>query len=150
LFRHLKSGARGLRLEARSSHIAPPQIGQRGIPLSSTPPRAVPALAAPDDAPAWRGALPLAPAAGALGVAAAAPRGGQITPPHAGSLHLKSGAFGFRFPSRLSHMGPSHLGQFGTEGAASGVLGWVIAVASGGDGQTSRVRQLCAPFPRHA
>ena len=45
LFRHLKSGARGLRLEARSSHIAPPQIGQRGMPLASTLARGAPALA---------------------------------------------------------------------------------------------------------
>src|SRR5215207_9088591 len=32
LFLHLKSGARGLRLLRRSSHIAPPQIGQAGMP----------------------------------------------------------------------------------------------------------------------
>jgi hypothetical protein len=29
-------------------------------------------------------------------------------------LHLKSGAFGLRFPSRLSHIAPPHLGQLGT------------------------------------
>ena len=122
LFRHLKSGARGLRFDVRSSHIAPPQMGQRGIPLASTPPRADPAPAA-DPAGCGRGALlPCAPD-GAPGAAAVAPRGGQITPPQPGSLHLKSGAFGFRFPSRLSHIGPWHLGQVGTEGAASGVGG---------------------------
>ena len=36
LLRHLKSGARGLRLEVRSSHIGPPQIGQSGMPAEST------------------------------------------------------------------------------------------------------------------
>ena len=40
-------------------------------------------------------------------------RGGQITPSHSRSLHLKSGAFGLRLPSRLSHIGPSHRGQVG-------------------------------------
>ena len=75
--------------------------------------------------PAAAGAARCFPAQpdGALGAVAVAPRGGQITPPQPGSLHLKSGAFGFRFPSRLSHIGPSHLGQVGTEGAASGVGG---------------------------
>ena len=66
-----------------------------------------------------------------LEVAADAARGGQITPPHVVSLHLKSGAFGFRFPSRLSHMGPWHLGQLGTGDSASGVRGWLIAIAAG-------------------
>jgi len=51
-------------------------------------------------------------------------REGQITPPHSRSLHLKSGAFGFRFPSRLSHIGPRHFGQVG--GAAGFGLGGVI------------------------
>ena len=41
-------------------------------------------------------------------------RGGQITPSQLRSLHLKSGALGFRFPSRLSHIAPPHLGQSGT------------------------------------
>lgn len=86
-FLHLKSGALGFRLEARSSHIGPPQMGQAGIPGATAP------LAAG--------------AGGDADVAVvAAPRGGQITPSHSRSLHLKSGAFGLRFPSRLSHMGP--------------------------------------------
>jgi hypothetical protein len=41
-------------------------------------------------------------------------RGGQITPSQLRSLHLKSGAFGLRFPSRLSHIAPPHFGQLGT------------------------------------
>jgi len=123
LLRHLKSGARGLRLDSRSSHIAPPQIGQRGIPLASTPPRAPPVLVGAATVAWGRGALPPVAADGALGAPVVAPRGGQITPPHAASLHLKSGALGFRFPSRLSHIGPWHLGQVGGEGAAPGVLG---------------------------
>ena len=35
----------------------------------------------------------------------------QITPVQDLSLHLKSGAFGFVFFSRLSHIGPEHSGQ---------------------------------------
>ena len=99
--------------------------------MSSTPARAAaaPVVAA---AACGRDALPPGVADGLLGAAEVAPRGGQITPPHAVSLHLKSGAFGFRFPSRLSHIGPWQLGQVGTEGAASGVRGWVIAFASDG------------------
>src|SRR5688500_3772251 len=62
LLRHLKSGARGLRLLARSSHILPPQTGQAGSSL-------VPAG--------------LATTAGALGS-----RGGQITPSQPADLHL--------------------------------------------------------------
>ena len=53
------------------------------------------------------------------GVLATVPRGGQMTPSHPRSLHLKSGAFGLRFPSRLSHISPPHLGQLGTAEAAS-------------------------------
>jgi hypothetical protein len=105
LFRHLKSGARGLRLLSRSSHIGPPQMGQSGIPA------AVVALAAP---------APAAPALAAADADAAgrASRGGQITPSHSRSLHLKSGALGLRLPARLSHIGPWHLGQSGAaEGA---------------------------------
>ena len=142
LFLHLKSGARGFRLPRRSSHIAPPQIGQRGMPLASTPPRAAPALAVAAgaaDAGCWRCEPPVTEGVGPVGKAPVVPRGGQITPPHAGSLHLKSGAFGFRFPSRLSHIGPWHLGHVGTE-SASGVLGWVIAAAAEGTDKTSRVR----------
>ena len=52
-------------------------------------------------------------------------RGGQITPSHPGPplkrglfLHLKSGALGLRFPSRLSHMGPSHFGHEGASAAS--------------------------------
>jgi len=138
LFRHLKSGARGLRLEARSSHIGPPQTGQRGIPFSSSAgfaaawlaPRATGARVAPAGV-ATAGSRP---PVGLLGVAFAvadAARGGQITPPQVVSLHLKSGAFGFRFPSRLSHIGPSHLGQLGTGDAASGVWGWLIGLRLG-------------------
>ena len=82
LFLHLKSGARGFRFDVRSSHIAPPQIGHSGIPDVD------------------------ADAAGAGVLVALAPRGGQITPSHCRSLHLKSGAFGLRFPTRLSHIGP--------------------------------------------
>jgi hypothetical protein len=33
----------------------------------------------------------------------------------------------------LSHIAPSHLGQFGTEGSASEVRGWVIASAALGE-----------------
>lgn len=141
LFLHLKSGARGLRLVARSSHIAPPQTGQRGIPLASTPPFTAPALGTPAAADAAAAAAGRAAAeeAPAVGPAAATPpavaRGGQITPPHSRSLHLKSGAFGFRFPSRLSHIGPWHLGQVGG-GAASSVRGWVIAGGAEKRGQT--------------
>jgi hypothetical protein len=74
----------------RSPHMPPPQIGQTGIP------------------PAGAVAIALAadtPAAGA-GAATVATRAGQITPSHSRSLHLKSGALGFRLPSRLSHIGP--------------------------------------------
>ena len=47
-------------------------------------------------------------------VTAGAPaRAGQITPSHDRSRHLKSGAFGLRFVSRLSHMRPPHFGQLG-------------------------------------
>src|SRR5216117_2126128 len=47
---------------------------------------------------------------GALSVSS--PLGGHITPSQFSSLHLKSGAFGLRFLARLSHIGPSHFGQF--------------------------------------
>jgi hypothetical protein len=123
LLRHLKSGARGLRFDSRSSHIAPPHTGQSGIPVASTPPRgAVGAGGAPLDPALVDGAgTPLfaggpADAAGAAGAPTAArpSRGGQITPSQPRSLHLKSGAFGLRLPSRLSHIGPSHLGQTGS------------------------------------
>ena len=116
LLRHLKSGARGLRFDSRSSHIAPPHTGQSGIPFASTPPLG--AGGAPLDAALADGAAtPLfgGAAATAAGAAAARPsRGGQITPSQPRSLHLKSGAFGLRLPSRLSHIGPWHLGQVGS------------------------------------
>ncbi|MEP7000960.1 MAG: hypothetical protein ABI969_10820, partial [bacterium] len=35
LFLHLKSGAFGLRLVSRSSHMGPPQIGQFGMPSAA-------------------------------------------------------------------------------------------------------------------
>jgi hypothetical protein len=138
LFRHLKSGARGFRFEARSSHIAPPQTGHSGIPSASTfgpaPalwPRAgldagfVPAGRADGLSPA------LAPRGGAdCAPAAAVPRGGQITPSHPRSLHLKSGAFGLRLPSRLSHISPPHFGQSGTVLAASEAWGSDMRLAS--------------------
>ena len=95
LFLHLKSGARGLRLLVRSSHIAPPQIGHAGMPSDGG--GGVTPLAA---------LAPATFAAGVDGVAAAVLRGGQMTPSHSRSLHLKSGAFGLRLPSRLSHIGP--------------------------------------------
>jgi hypothetical protein len=87
LFRHLKSGARGLRLLARSSHIFPPQTGQAG---SSA-----------------------VPAGFATTGAAPASRGGQITPSHPPALHLKSGARGFFFVARLSHISLPHRGHDG-------------------------------------
>ena len=129
LLRHLKSGARGLRLDVRSSHIAPPQIGQSGIPAESTrgPPAAAAgraAFAGGVDTGARVGGAS-AEARGGAGCDApdAAPgapvRGGQITPSQLRSLHLKSGAFGFRFPSRLSHIAPPHLGQLGTAAVVS-------------------------------
>jgi hypothetical protein len=91
LFLHLKSGARGLRLLTRSSHKAPPQMGQAGMPSAGS-----------------CGAIAFAADAlgAAVGATVLAPRGGQITPSHSRSLHLKSGALGFRLPSRLSHIGP--------------------------------------------
>lgn len=97
LFRHLKSGARGFRLLARSSHILPPQTGHAG------------SSGVPVGAGHWRGSDGVS----ATGGAAAESRGGQITPAHDLSLHLKSGARGFRLPARLSHISPPHLGQGG-------------------------------------
>ena len=85
LLRHLKSGARGLRFDSRSSHILPPHTGHAGS-----------------------SAVPV----GAAG-AAFASRGGHTTPSHPLSLHLKSGARGFRFEARLSHISPWHFGQVG-------------------------------------
>jgi len=86
LFRHLKSGARGLRLLARSSHIFPPQTGHAG---SSA-----------------------VPAGTAMGIAPAS-RGGHTTPSHPALLHLKSGALGFFFVTRLSHISPPQVGHGG-------------------------------------
>ena len=85
LLRHLKSGARGLRLDSRSSHILPPQRGQAGSSV-----------------------VPAGAAGGASGS-----RGGQMTPSQLLSRHLKSGARGLRLDSRLSHISPPHLGQMG-------------------------------------
>ena len=93
LFRHLKSGARGLRLLARSSHILPPHTGHAG---SSA-----------------------VPAGTATGMAPGA-RGGQMTPSHPTVLHLKSGARGFFFATRLSHVSPPHVGHAGV--AVSGAF----------------------------
>jgi hypothetical protein len=69
------------------------------MPLASTPPPPGAAFGAlPDDAAGVE--FP-------AGAAAARPsRGGQITPSQPRSLHLKSGAFGLRLFSRLSHTGP--------------------------------------------
>ena len=106
LFLHLKSGAFGFRFDVRSSHIGPAQRGQAGIPGATVP-----------------------VGSGAAAAAGFAPRGGQITPSHSRSLHLKSGALGFRFPTRLSHMGPWHEGQFGTADASAGCC---CSVMSGG------------------
>ena len=96
LFLHLKSGARGFRFDVRSSHMAPPQMGQAGIPLAG----------------GW-GAPDADGGDAATGEAGTALRSGQITPSHSLSLHLKSGAFGLRLPTRLSHIAPSHVGQDG-------------------------------------
>ena len=63
-----------MRLLARSSHIAPPQVGQDGIPGCGA---TVAAGAAPD-----------ASALAAPAVASDAERGGQITPSHSLFLHL--------------------------------------------------------------
>ncbi len=123
LFLHLKSGAFGFRLEVRSSHIAPPQIGQAGIPGAG-------------------GVMVVLTAA--LGAAAAVPvvavRGGQTTPSHPASLHLKSGALGLRLPTRLSHIAPSHFGQSGT----------AVAVASAGwfSVMTMSAAEESRPVPR--
>src|SRR5437763_1954657 len=84
LLRHLKSGARGFRLLARSSHILPPHTGHAGS-------SGVPAGAGHWRAPPSAG-VTSSPSAAALGTGAAsrdAPsRGGQITPSHDLSRHL--------------------------------------------------------------
>ena len=92
LLRHLKSGAFGFRLLSRSSHIFPPQTGHGGSSF-------VPAGFAVDTAPASRG--------------------GQMMPSQPSLLHLKSGAFGFRLPARLSHIWPAHFGQGGDASGAA-------------------------------
>lgn len=99
LLRHLKSGARGLRLDSRSSHIFPPQMGQAGS-------SAVPAGA---------------------GGGASGSRGGQMTPSHPLSRHLKSGARGLRLDSRLSHISPPHLGQAGVASSGDVLSGDVLS-----------------------
>ena len=99
LFLHLKSGAFGFRFDNRSSHIAPPQIGHAGIPSP--------------------GATIVSAAWFAEVTARVASRGGQMTPSHSRSLHLKSGALGFFLPTRLSHMSPEHFGHDGDGGGAS-------------------------------
>jgi hypothetical protein len=126
LLRHLKSGARGLRFEVRSSHIGPPQIGHSGIPAESTREPAAAGRAEAARAVAGEGAEPDGGAEAPEGArcaegcavpvpaAGVEPRGGQITPSQLRSLHLKSGAFGLRLPSRLSHIAPPHFGQSGT------------------------------------
>jgi hypothetical protein len=98
--------------------MAPPQMGQSGIPLASTPAADVAPLAAEAggvglDVRGVFGALGALFAAGAA-TAARPSRGGQITPSQLRSLHLKSGALGLRLFSRLSHIGPWHFGQTGT------------------------------------
>lgn len=99
LLRHLKSGALGFRFVARSSHILPPQTGHAG------------SSSVPAGAGHCRGSFGSCAAAAAA--AAAASRGGHIRPSHELSLHLKSGARGFRFDARLSHISPPHFGHFG-------------------------------------
>jgi hypothetical protein len=85
----------------------------------------VPRVEAPSRAGARSDGTDVGAAAfGAAGTAVVPARDGQITPPHSRSLHLKSGAFGFRLPSRLSHIGPRHFGQVGV--AAGLELGGVI------------------------
>src|SRR5688500_2038138 len=131
LFRHLKSGARGLRFDAPSSHIGPPQTGHSGIPSASARgpvERLWPRAGRDAGLVAAGGAVGLSLGSAARGAttgapAATAPRGGQITPSHPRSLHLKSGAFGLRLPSRLSHISPPHFGQSGTVLVASGEWG---------------------------
>ena len=124
LFLHLKSGALGLRLVRRSSHMAPPQVGHRGMPSAA-------AAGAPE------------PAVGAA--AGLASRGGQITPSHSRSLHLKSGAFGLRLPTRLSHMSPEHFGQLGVgeaESVSAGCCCSVIVTAGATVGRCGSIRKL--------
>ncbi len=120
-----------MRFEVRSSHIGPPQIGHSGIPAESTrgpaaAGRTEAALAADGEvaALAWGVPAPVgARCAEGCGAPVPAtdvePRGGQITPSQLRSLHLKSGAFGLRFPSRLSHIAPPHFGQLGTPAVVS-------------------------------
>src|SRR6478609_8963658 len=50
-----------------------------------------------------------------------ATRDGQITPSQERLRHLKSGAFGLRFESRLSHTRPPHFGQVGSSVASGPV-----------------------------
>ena len=76
-------------------------------------------------------------AAGAPSFVAADPlaRGGQTTPSHDLSRHLKSGAFGFRLERRLSHMRPPHLGHDGVDTGSATVVsvdgsGASVAVAA--------------------
>jgi hypothetical protein len=77
----LKSGARGLRFEVRSSHIAPPQIGHSGMPAESTRgPPAVGAERAELGASAW-GVVPAARAVAPAGARCAG--GGATTGPPA-------------------------------------------------------------------
>jgi hypothetical protein len=87
--------------------MAPPQTGQAGIPSAGgCGATALAALALAALALVALDRAALAPAVLAAGAVATAPRGGQTTPSHSRSLHLKSGALGFRLPSRLSHIGP--------------------------------------------
>ena len=97
LLRHLKSGARGLRLLVRSSHIFPPQMGHAG---SSA-----------------------VPAGFAATGAAPGSRGGQMTPSHPPALHLKSGARGFFFVARLSHISLPQRGHAGAVVSAAAPAG---------------------------
>jgi hypothetical protein len=94
-------------------------MGHSGIPDESTRGPPVTAAGRAALAAAGLGVAPAGAREAAAGAAAAlapddAPRGGQMTPSQLLSRHLKSGALGFRFPSRLSHMAPPHLGQLGT------------------------------------
>ena len=106
-----------------------PSAETRGSETSAAFDRAEPASRSAGRAGA-AGAEEAAGAAGVVsgGAPALVVRDGQITPPHSRSLHLKSGAFGFRFPSRLSHIGPRHLGQVGV--AIGFELGGVMDVLS--------------------
>lgn len=55
-----------------------------------------------------------------------------MTPSQPAALHLKSGAAGFFFEVRLSHMGPPHFGHAGmlAEAASAGAAaGWPLPLA---------------------